>query len=264
MKKTNALIITFLGFVVFAIMAVPLFAAPLSKAKMVEILKGIDIRIRSSGDYKALVYIEQREKGKEDIAREALVYRRDADEKLMILFSKPQTEAGKGYLRIDKNLWFYDPTVGKWERRTDRERIGGTDSRRQDFDQSDLAGEYDPEFEGEETLGKYKVWVLKLTAKPGIDVAYPVVKFWVDQATGNDLKRQDFALSGRLMRTQYTPKWSKLYSEAKKSDLWYRQEIRIYDEIEKGNSTLVVIKSVDLEALPENIFTKAWLESKSR
>jgi hypothetical protein len=236
----------------------------LAKPKMVEILKGIDQRIRSSGDYKALFYLEQREKDKPDLVHEGIAYRRDADEKLMILFTKPKTEAGKGYLRVDKNLWYYDPTVGKWERRTDRERIAGTDSRRQDFDQSKLAEEYDPEFVGEEKLGNFDVWVLKLTAKPDVDVAYPIVKFWVDKANGNDLKRQDFALSGRLMRTSYVPKWQKLYSESKKADLWYRQEIRIYDEIEKANSTLVIIRSVDLHPLPENMFTKAWLESKSR
>ena len=34
--------------------------------------------------------------------------------------------------------------------------------------------------------------------------------------------------------------------------------------LESANSTLVIIKSVDLHALPENIFTKAWLESKRR
>ncbi len=239
-------------------------ADALPKEKLVDLLKGIDLRIRSSGDYKALAYIEQKEKDKPDVVREALAYRRDADEKLMILFTKPKTEAGKGYLRVEKNLWYYDPTVGKWERRTDRERIAGTDSRRQDFDQSKLAEEYDPAYEGEEKLGNFKVWVLKLTAKPGIDVAYQVVKLWIDQATGNDLKRQDFALSGRLMRTSYVPKWEKLYSESKKAELWYRKEIRIYDEIDKANSTLVIVKSVDLQPLPENIFTKAWLESKSR
>ena len=238
--------------------------APLTKDKMVEFLKGIDFRIRSSGDYKALIYLEQREKDKPDLVREALVYRRDIDEKLMILFSKPKTEAGKGYLRIDKNLWYYDPTVGKWERRTDRERIAGTDSRRQDFDQSKLAEEYDPAYDGQEKLGNFDVWVLKLTAKPGVDVAYPIVKLWIDKATGNDLKRQDFALSARLLRTSYVPKWQKLYSDSKKADLWYRQEVRIYDEVDKGNSTLVMIKSIDLHSLPENMFTKAWLESKSR
>jgi outer membrane lipoprotein-sorting protein len=239
-------------------------AEPLSKAQMVEILKGIDIRVRASGDYKALVYLEQREKDKPDVAREALVYRRDADQKLMILFTQPKTEAGKGYLRIDKNLWYYDPTVGKWERRTDRERIAGTDSRREDFDQSDLANQYDPAYLGEEKLGAYSVWHLKLTVKDGVDVAYPLVEFWIDEATGNDLKRQDFALSGRLARTSLVPKWERLYSASKKADLWYRKEIHIYDEIDKANSTLVVIKSVDLDPLDENMFTKAWLEAKSR
>lgn len=244
--------------------AAPAAAEALDKDRMVEVLRGIDTRVRSSGDYKSLVYLEQREKDKPDVAREALVYRRDADQKLMILFTKPKTEAGKGYLRIDKNLWYYDPTVGKWERRTDRERIAGTDSRREDFDQSDLAGQYNPAFVGEEKLGAFTVWHLKLTVKDGVDVAYPIVEFWVDEATGNDLKRQDFALSGKLLRTSYVPKWQKLYSAQKQADLWYRQEIRIYDEIDKANSTLVVVKSVDLEALPENIFTKAWLEAKSR
>lgn len=241
-----------------------LAAGRLTKEQMVDILKGIDQRVKSPGDYKSLVYIEQREKDKPDVAREALVYRRDLDQKLMILFTKPKTEAGKGYLRVDRNLWYYDPTVGKWERRTDRERIAGTDSRRQDFDQSDLAGEYDPAFIAEEKLGNFAVWHLKLTGKPGKDLAYPIVEFWVDQTTGNDLKRQDFALSGKLMRTSYRPKWQKVYSETKQGDVWFPQEIRIFDEIDKANSTLILIQSVDLQALPENIFTKAWLETKSR
>jgi hypothetical protein len=238
--------------------------APLTKAAMTGLLKGIDDRIRSSGDYKALVYLESRERDRPDTAQEALVYRRDADDELMILFTKPKSSAGTGYLRIDKNLWYYDPTVGKWERRTDRERISGTDSRREDFDHSDLATQYDPAYVGEEKLGLYTVWHLKLAVKPGVDVAYPIVEFWIDEATGNDLKRQDFALSGRLMRTSYVPKWEKLYSPSKGADLWYREQINIYDEIDKANSTVVVIKSVDLSALPENMFTKAWLESKSR
>jgi len=241
-----------------------LFAQALTTPQMVEILKGIDLRIRSGGDYKALVYIEQHQKDKPDVAQEAIVYRRDADQKLMILFTKPKTEAGKGYLRVDRNLWYYDPSVGKWERRTDRERIGGTDSNRQDFDQSDLADQYDPAFVAEEQLGNFKVWHLKLTGKPGQDLAYPLVEFWVDEATGNYLKRQDFALSGRLMRTSYDPKWEKLFSVSKNADQWFPKEIRIYDEIDKENSTLVIIQSVDLSALPENMFTKAWLETKSR
>jgi outer membrane lipoprotein-sorting protein len=239
-------------------------ALALDAAQLKQLLEKLDDRQRNGGDYKSLVYMEQKEKDKTDVAREAVIYRRDADDKLMILFTKPKGDAGKGYLRLDKNLWSYDPNTGKWERRTERERIAGTDSRRTDFDESRLAEEYDPSFDGEEKLGKFTAYKLTLKAKPTVDVAYPVVKLWVDKETNNTLKRQEFALSGRLMRTVYFPKWQKLFSESKKAEVWYPQEMRFYDEVEKANSTVILTKTVDLRSLDANLFTKAWLESKSR
>ena len=236
-------------------------ARPLSPAELAEVVKTIDDRQRNSGDYRALAYLEQKEKDKTDTAREAVLYRRSDDQKLMILFTKPKGEAGKGYLRLEKNLWSYDPTTGKWDRRTERERIAGTDSRRADFDESRLAEEYTATFAGEGRLGDFDTWIVDCKVKPGVDVAFPVLKLWVDQASGNVLKRQEFALSGRLMRTSYYPSWKKLYSESKRADVWYPGEIRIYDEVEKTNSTVVVFKSVDLRPLESNIFTKAWLAS---
>ena len=236
----------------------------MSEAKMVELLQTLDNRQRNSGDYKSLAFIEQKEKGKTDLVYEAVIYRRDVQDKLMILFTRPKAEAGKGYLRIDKNLFMYDPTVGKWERRTERERIGGTNSQRSDFDESRLAIEFTPSYVGLEKLGKFKVHHLKLTAKKDADVAYPVMEMWIDVKTSNILKQQEKALSGRLMRTSYYPKWNKLYSESKGEHIYFPKEIRIFDEIEKGKNTLVVMRKVDLRELDANIFTKAWLESKSR
>lgn len=238
--------------------------AALSKPEMVKMLQDLDDRQRNGGDYKALCYLEQKEKEKADIVREVLIFRRDADDKLMLLFTKPKSEEGKGYLRLDKNLWSYDPTTGKWDRATERERIGGTNSRRSDFDESRLADEFEPTFLAEEKLGKFETVKLELNVKTGIDVAYPVIHLWVDKDSRNILKRQEFAASGKLARTSYYPKWQKLYSPSKKSDIWFPGEIRIFDEIEKANSTLVLFKSVDLSSLEHNMFTKAWLESKSR
>lgn len=254
----------FLGAALAAVLLSAPAAFALDAAQMKQLLETLDNRQRNGGDYKSLMYLETKEKDKADVVREAVIYRRDADDKLMILFTKPKGESGKGYLRMEKNLWSYDPNTGKWERRTERERIAGTDSRRADFDESRLAEEYDPTFEGEEKLGKFTTYKLSLKAKEGVDVAYPMVKLWVDKETSNILKRQEFALSGRLMRTGYYPKWQKLYSESKKAEVWYPQEMRFYDEVEKANSTVIVIKAVDLHPLEANIFTKAWLESKSR
>lgn len=239
-------------------------AEGLSPEETMALVKEIDDRQRNSGDYKALCYLELKEKDKNDLIYQLVVYRRDENDKLMMLFIKPKAEAGKGYLRIDKNLFMYDPATGKWDRRTERERIGGTDSRRADYDESRLAEEYDPVYVKEGKLGKFKVHQLKLTAKKDADVAYPVMRLWVDQATGNILKSQEFALSGKLMRTSYYPKWEKMFSQSKGADVYFPREIRIYDEIEKGNRTTIVIQKVDLRSLPANIFTKAWLESRSR
>ncbi len=250
--------------VLLAALLAPAAAPALDQAGTMKVVKEIDDRQRNQGDWKALAYMEQKEKDKTDVVYELLVYRRDQDDKQMFLFTKPKAEAGKGYLRVEKNLWSYDPSTGRWERRTERERIGGTDTRRDDLSEPRLAEDYTATWEGDEKLGVYDVHRIKLDAKAGVDVSFPVRRLWVDRASLNVLKRQDLALSGRLMRTSYYPRWKRIYSESKKADVWYPEEIRVFDEIEKGNSTLILIREIDLRALAENIFTKAWLESKSR
>jgi len=224
----------------------------------------IDDRQQNSGDYASLVFIDQKSKDGSNKAFEARVYRRDADDKWMIVFTKPKSEAGKGYLRLEKNLFLYEPALGKWERQTERASIGGTNSRRDDFDESRLASEYDAVFVADEKLGRFAVHHLRLTAKKGIEVASPIVELWVDQVEKNIMKRQEFALSGRLLRTSYYPGWDKMLSKSKGRDVYVPKEIRVFDEIEKGESTTVVLKGVKLDALDANMFTKAWLETQSR
>ena len=246
------------------LLLLPRLALALTQAETDAAVRTVDDRQRNPGDYKALCYMEAKEKGKTDVVYELVVYRRDDDEKLMFLFTAPKGEAGKGYLRIEKNLWFYDPSTGRWERRTERERIGGTDTRRGDLDESRLAEEYDAAFEADEKLGAFGTHRVLLTAKPGVDVAFPKIRLWIDRGTSNVLKRQELALSGRLMRTSYYPRWKKVRSESKQGDVWFPEEMRFYDEVEKENQTLILVKQIDLRPLSPNLFTKAWLESKSR
>lgn len=239
-------------------------ARAIEQGEVDRLVSQVDDRQRNAGDYKGLVYIERKERNKNDTIFEAYVYRRDATDRLVILFSKPKEQAGQGYLRIDKNLFMYDPAVGKWERRTERERIAGTDSRRNDFDQSKLHEEFNAKFVGDEKLGNFGVYRLHLEQKQGLDVAFPIIELWLDQASGNVLKRQESALSGKLMRTTYYPKWNKVFSKSKGSDVYVAAEIRIFDEVEKGNTTTVLMRQVDLDPLDDSIFTKAWLEARSR
>jgi hypothetical protein len=66
------------------------------------------------------------------------------------------------------------------------------------------------------------------------------------------------------MRTTYSPQWEKAISATKKAEVYYPKEIRIYDEVIKGNQTTVVISDVKLSAQEDATFTKAWLEARSR
>ncbi|HYQ80166.1 MAG TPA: outer membrane lipoprotein-sorting protein, partial [Anaeromyxobacteraceae bacterium] len=105
-------------------------ARALTQAETDALIRTVDDRQQNNGDFAALCYMEAKEKDKTDVVYELVYYRRSEGQRLLILFTKPKSEAGKGYLRLEKNLWLYDPATGKWERRTERERIGGTDSRR--------------------------------------------------------------------------------------------------------------------------------------
>src|SRR4051794_41056514 len=96
-----------------SVSALPKAAQAASKAEMVALLKVVDDRQRNQGDWRSNVYMEQKEKDKVAVVYEALVFRRSADQRFMILFTKPKASQGQGYLRIDQNLWFYDPAVGK-------------------------------------------------------------------------------------------------------------------------------------------------------
>jgi hypothetical protein len=247
-----------------ALLSSPPIARAGDDALALQLVQEVDRREKNSGDYKALVYMEQKEKDKSDLVYQLVVYRRDEDQKLMLLFLKPRTEAGKGYLRLDRNLFMYDPITGRWERRTERERIGGTSSNRRDFDDSRWAEDYTVSYVAGEKLGAFAVHHVKLDARPGADVAFPTVHHWIDQASGNLLKVEEYALSGRKMRTVYYPKWEKMFSPSKGADLYFPREIRVFDEVERDRRTTIVIQEVDLGALAPGIFTKAWLESKSR
>src|ERR1700691_4406380 len=74
-------------------------AAPLDKAQMVDLLKKVDERQNSQGDYRSLIYMVQKEKDKVDVAYQAEVLRRSKDQKFIILFLQPKTSQGQGYLR---------------------------------------------------------------------------------------------------------------------------------------------------------------------
>lgn len=247
----------------------PASAAKSPKALSTEecgrLLEQIDARQNSGGDTKSLLSIVQKEQGKMDVASQAVVFRREGSENhLLIMFTAPKSEQGKGYLQIERNLWSYDPTVGRWERRTDRERIGGTNSRRADFDASNLAGQYQASYGGAEKLGGRDAQILKLTARKGVDLEFPTMTLWVDAETGNPIKRYEYAASGKLLRKSLFANWQTYTLPKTGQKSWYPQTMFFADALVENSVTTISFKAVEPGQLEQNLFTKAHVERMSR
>ncbi|MBL4868685.1 MAG: outer membrane lipoprotein-sorting protein [Pseudomonadales bacterium] len=246
-------------------MSLPAFAAnekPLMQTQVDALLAEVDERSKFESDFKAVIYLQQKHREKGELLYQASVYRRDENDRFMMLFLKPKSDAGKGYLVMDKNLFLYSPNTGDWSR-VSEDRIAGTDTNLNNFETWNLVERFNGTFVANEKLGKFKVHHIALESKPGKKVDNPKMDLWIEMNSHHVLKQQDFALSGKLLRTTYRTKW-KLLSDEKSVERYIPIETRIYNEVEKGNQTIIVIDKIALRALPANIFSKAWLESKSR
>jgi hypothetical protein len=239
-------------------------SAKMSKAETAALLKKIDSLHAKDGDIKMLSFIEEKQ-GSVQVVREVLSMIREPGHNQLILITKPKTDQGNGYLSIEQNLWFYDAGLGRWNRRTSHERIAGTNARASDLAGTPpLAAVYDGEDLGVQETGGKRMQVLKLTAKPGLDLDFPIKKIWVDPGL-NVVRTEDCAASGKLLRISYASNFVNVLAKAGlKGEVWIPQLVRVYDQVEKDRVTLISFKSFDLHPLAPNTFTKAWLESKSR
>lgn len=238
------------------------FSSALNQQEVNELVTRMDELSRFETDFNAEIYLQQKHREKGDLLYKMAVYRQDQSNHLTMLFLKPKTDAGKGYLMLDKNLFLYTPSTGDWTR-VSEDRISGTDTNLADFDDWNLAEEYTAKFVALEKLGKFPVYHLLLSARPGVQVKAQKLSLWIEPKNNFALKVQEYTQSGRLLRTTYRTKWRKIVDD-NQVQRYIPMETRIYDEVEKGNQTIMVIDRIALNSLAQEIFTKAWLESKSR
>ncbi len=226
-----------------------------------ETLAAIDERITFKGDYTGLVKVREIRKDGTDTTMEFRVHRRDATNDFLLFTIQPPNSAGTGFLRIGENLWFYSSTVGQWSRSTRRASVTSTVACQSDFDRSTLALDYEAKDEGVDELNGKKFRKLYLTAKPGRDPLFLRMHMWVDQ-DNNVAKKVGYAPSGRVLRTDIVKSYGRT-KEPSGRVVTFPREVSEYAE-EEGVEGVVRYEQVDLNPLTPNIFTKAWLESKSR
>lgn len=253
------------GFVLLLLLAaivlllpVSVFAQGLSQAGAEKILKELDELGNFPGkDYTSLFTIVSEKPGEKQSVSQVRVFRRDTKKQFTILVMLPEVNKGQGYLREEDNVWFYDPTSRKFSHSSMKENLQNTEAKNSDFTVSSLVDDYSVQKISEGTIGKYPVWILDLKARTN-EVAYERVLFYVRKDKTMTLKREDYSVNGRLMRTTLYPKYVAL------EDKLLPSQILIVDEINKGEKSQITMAEQSVEKLPDKVFSKAFLEQVNR
>jgi hypothetical protein len=255
MKRVAAVILVSLLAVVGA------FADPDFKG----MLKTVDSLVSfPDTDFSAEYKIEQFKPGQGASVTNAVIFRRDKDEKYLILILDPPADKGKGYLKIGPNMWLYDPVARRFDFTSSKERFQNSNARNSDFTRSTYASDYDIASAKQEQLGKFLCWVLDLKANND-DVSFPRSKIWVSD---DNLvrKTEDYSLSGQLMRTRAVPSYQKI------GERYVPIMLLIVDNLRgkaiegkfQNETTKITISKPSLSKLPDSIYTQAYLEKVSK
>lgn len=208
-------------------------------------------------DYTSLFTIVSEKPGEKQSVSQVRVFRRDTKKQFTILVMLPEVNKGQGYLREDDNVWFYDPTSRKFSHSSVKENLQNSEAKNSDFTASSMIEDYTIEKVTEGTIGKYPVWILDLKARTN-EVPYERVLLYVRKDRTMVLKREDYSVNGRIMRTTLYPKYITLDGKLLPS------QILIVDEINKGEKSQITMAEQAVEKLPDKVFTKAFLEQVNR
>lgn len=192
--------------------------------------------------------------GEETSIYEVKLYRRDSEEKFMSLVLQPEVDMGSGMLKSGDNVWMYDPISRKFNHTSLKENFQDSEAKNSDFEASSLEEDYHVVAEEEARLGRYETWILTLEANHD-EVTYPKQRIWVRKDNLLPLKIEDYSLSDRLMRTVYYPAYTRLAG-----DRFMPTQMLIVNNLKEGDKTQITIRNYTLTDIPDNVFTKSYLE----
>ena len=256
MKQKLTAVRTMIMLGIFLFLSVGSFA--ISPEEGQAILEEIDFALNFNEDDFAAVMTMISEDPESGVEKRVIQqYRRDSEEKFLMLFQEPVTQRGQGYLMIDDSLWFYDPESRKFSHTSMKEQFGESDARNSDFGESTFSDDYRVVKVTDGTLGKFEVYVMELEANHN-EVTYPAQKIWVTRDINLVLKTEDYSANGRLMRTSYLPSYTQIGGK------YMPAKMIFVDNLIQGKKTQITITEISVDPLPDTLFTKAYVERVNR
>jgi len=209
-------------------------------------------------DYSAVLTIVTQKPNEKDTLLQVKLFRRDLHDQMVWIMQKPEAQKGQGFLKVDENIWMYDPESGKFSHSTMKEQIQDSKAKSSDLKRTSYVNDYDIATTAEGMLGKYPVWVITLKAKND-EVSYQSVRLSIRKDKPLVLKEEDFSVSARLMRTViFPPTYIEIAGKSVPS------QTLITDELNKGEKSAMTISDVSVATLPDSTFSKAFLNQSSK
>jgi hypothetical protein len=257
------------------------FAGPDFKS----MLKAADDMLSFPGkDFSATYTVVDIKPNKPDSVKQWSFFRRDEKDQIVMLTLKPEAQKGEGVLKVDDDIYMWQPDVG-WTHYSMSKELQNTNAKTSDFRGGRLSEDYDITATASVTLGKYDAWEITLKAKTN-EVSYDWLKVYIRKDKPIVLMSKNFSPAesidkASLLRTvQYPPKYVTVGGKE------LPVETRMVDEVNTGNKTILSIatakdeqtgkdrylvsvgsvndKGVYSDHLPDSTFTKAFLEKANK
>lgn len=215
-------------------------------------------------DFSAEYTLVQDKPGQSKSVTEAIMYRRDKISNYTILITSPKNDKGKGYLQIESNVWFYDPVDRRFTFSSKRDKFQNTNANTSDFAPMEFSNNYKIVSALPKKLGAYDCVLFELDAKVD-DVVYPKVKVWVTKDDGLIRKKEDYSLSGQLLRTTAIPSYQLIGTRSIPVSMLIVDNLKgkkINDKMQY-EKTQISIKNVSFSKQKDTVFTKAYFEMMS-
>lgn len=223
----------------------------------------------SQSDFSADYQLVQDIPGQGKNITSATMYRRDKTGAYTILITGPANEKGKGYLQYDATIWFFDPADKRFTFTSAKDKFQNTNAQPRDFAPQNMSTQYNIEKAEKVKLGSYACTLFTLSAKIK-DIEYPRVLLWVTTDDGLIRKKEEYSLSGQLLRTTAIPSYQRVMQG--KTERHIPVSMLIVDNLRgkkidnsmQYEKTQITIKNVSFQNQSDIVFTKNYLELMSK
>jgi hypothetical protein len=190
-------------------------------------------------------------------ANKQQIFRRDKDDAFLMLMVEPESRKGQGMLRVDNNMWRYDPTSRKFTHTTLKDTYENSTVTNNDFRRWQRSIDYSVEKLSTGTLGNYKVVIGELKANND-EVPFPYLKMYIETDRKIVLKIEEYSLSMKLLRTAYYTQYVQIGDS-------FVPTVQIFqDGLIPEKRSQVTYTDISTKLLPDYYFTKEYLERVSQ